>query len=61
MMRTRAERQALKAGFERLFPVSESIASQFRAVALAIPDHMSDGEADERARALRKVAEAYYG
>ncbi|TDH57920.1 hypothetical protein E2C06_35340 [Dankookia rubra] len=38
MMRTRAERQALKTGFEQLFPVSESIASQFRAVALAIDD-----------------------
>jgi hypothetical protein len=36
MMRTKAERQALKAGFERLFPMSESIASQFRAVAAAI-------------------------
>lgn len=36
MMRTRAERQALKAGFERLFPLSESIASQFRAIAAAI-------------------------
>lgn len=38
MMRTKAERHALKAGFERLFPVSESIASQFRAVAAAIAD-----------------------
>lgn len=36
MMRTRAERQALKAGFERLFPLSESIASQYRAIAAAI-------------------------
>jgi hypothetical protein len=38
MMRTKAERQALKVGFERLFPLSESIASQFRAVARAIDD-----------------------
>lgn len=36
MMRTRAERAALKAGFERLFPLSEPIASQFRRVAEAI-------------------------
>ncbi|MDO9713069.1 hypothetical protein, partial [Paracraurococcus lichenis] len=38
MMRTRIERQALKAGFERLFPLSESVANQFRAVAAAIDD-----------------------
>ncbi len=36
MMRTKAERAALKAGFERLFPLSEPIASQFRRVAEAI-------------------------
>lgn len=36
MMRTKSERTALKAGFERLFPLSEPIASQFRRVAEAI-------------------------
>jgi len=35
-MRTRSERVALKANFERLFPLSEPIASQFRRVADAI-------------------------
>jgi hypothetical protein len=38
MMRTRTEQQALKLGFERLFPLSDSIASQFRSVAAAIDD-----------------------
>ena len=32
-LRTKEERTALKAGFERLFPLSEPIASQFRKVA----------------------------
>jgi dTDP-4-amino-4,6-dideoxygalactose transaminase len=32
-----------------------------RAVAMPIPDHLTDAEADERAAALRKVAFAYYG
>jgi 8-amino-3,8-dideoxy-alpha-D-manno-octulosonate transaminase len=32
-----------------------------RAVAMPIPDHLSDAEADDRAAAIRKVAEAYYG
>ena len=36
MMRTKPERVALKIGFERLFPLSEPIASQFRRVADAI-------------------------
>jgi hypothetical protein len=36
MLRTKAERTALKAGFEKLFPLSEAIASQFRKVAEAI-------------------------
>ena len=36
MMRTKSERAALRAGFERLFPLSEPIASQFRRVAEAI-------------------------
>jgi 8-amino-3,8-dideoxy-alpha-D-manno-octulosonate transaminase len=31
-----------------------------RAVAISIPDHMSDAEADERAAAVRKVACAFY-
>jgi 8-amino-3,8-dideoxy-alpha-D-manno-octulosonate transaminase len=31
-----------------------------RAVALPIPDHVGDAEADERAEAVRKVAETYY-
>jgi 8-amino-3,8-dideoxy-alpha-D-manno-octulosonate transaminase len=32
-----------------------------RAVATSIPDYLTDAEADERAAAIRKVAEAYYG
>jgi 8-amino-3,8-dideoxy-alpha-D-manno-octulosonate transaminase len=32
-----------------------------RSVAMPIPDHLTDREADERAHAIRKVAEAYYG
>ncbi len=32
-----------------------------RAVVLAIPDHMSDRESDERAAAIQKVARAYLG
>ncbi len=32
-----------------------------RAVAMTIPDHVSEAEADERAAALRKVASVYYG
>jgi hypothetical protein len=35
-LRTKEERAALKAGFSRLFPVSEPIASQFRRVAAMI-------------------------
>jgi hypothetical protein len=32
-----------------------------RAVAMPIPDHLSEPEADERAAAFRKVASAFYG
>jgi hypothetical protein len=36
VLTTREERRALKAGFERLFPMSEPIAAQFRRVAEAV-------------------------
>lgn len=39
----------------------QTLAYLGRAVALAIPDYLSDQEADERALAIRKVADAYYG
>lgn len=32
-----------------------------RAVAMPIPDHLGEQDADERAAAIRKVAQAYYG
>ncbi len=44
-MRAREERAALKAGFERLFPLSEPIASQFRKVADMIDSGRVSAEA----------------
>jgi 8-amino-3,8-dideoxy-alpha-D-manno-octulosonate transaminase len=39
----------------------QTLAYLGRAVALPIPDHLTEEEADQRAHAVRKVAEVYYG